>query len=77
VAAVVAASTASHVSAAFRQTFSTSRLPEHVMPVSQPVEEIVVALNELQPTELIGFSSVLPRLAREARAARLHILPAG
>ena len=35
----------------------------------------MAALNELQPTELIGFSSMLLRLAREAQAGRLHIRP--
>jgi phenylacetate-CoA ligase len=75
VAAVVAASKPTHVSAAFRRTFSTSHTPEHVIPVSLPVERIVAALNQLQPTELIGFSSVLPRLAREAQAGRLRIAP--
>jgi phenylacetate-CoA ligase len=75
VAAVVAASKVTHVSAAFRQTFSTARTPEHVIPVSQPLERIVARLNELQPTEIIGYSSMLPRLAREARAGRLRISP--
>ena len=75
VAAVVAASKPTHVSAAFRHTFSTSRTPEHLIPVSQPTGQIVAALNRLQPTELIGFSSVLPRLAREAQAGRLRIAP--
>src|SRR5262245_29751900 len=73
VAAVVAASKPTHVSAAFRQTFSTARTPEHLIPVSQPLERIVAGLNQLQPTELIGFSSMLPRLDREARAGRLRI----
>jgi phenylacetate-CoA ligase len=75
VAAVVAASKPTHVSAAFRQTFSTARTQEHVIPVSQPLEQIVADLNDLQPTELIGFSSMLPRLAREAQTGRLHISP--
>jgi phenylacetate-coenzyme A ligase PaaK-like adenylate-forming protein len=75
VAAVVAASKATHVSAAFRRTFSTDRTPEHLIPVSQPLERIVNELNHLQPTELIGYSSILPRLAREALAGRLRILP--
>ena len=75
VAAEVAASKPTHVSAAFRHTFSTSRTPEYLIPVSQPTGQIVAALNRLQPTELIGFSSVLPRLALEARAGRLLIAP--
>jgi phenylacetate-CoA ligase len=75
VAAVVGASKATHVSAAFRRTFSTDRSPEHLIPVSQPLERIVDELNLLQPTELIGYSSMLPRLAQEAQARRLRILP--
>jgi phenylacetate-CoA ligase len=75
VAAVLGASKAAHVSAAFRRTFSTPSTPEHLMPVNQPVERIVARLNQLQPTELIGFSSVLPLLAREARTGRLRISP--
>jgi len=75
VAAVVGASKATHVSAAFRRTFSTDRTPEHLVPVSQPLERIVDGLNQLQPTELIGYSSVLPHLAREAQAGRLRISP--
>jgi len=75
VAAVVAASKVTHVSAAFRRTFSTDRTPEHLIPVSQPLERIVDELNHLQPTELIGYSSMLPRLAREAQAGRLRISP--
>ena len=75
VAAVVAASRATHVSAAFRLTFSTARDPEHLVPASQPLDEIIASLNRLQPTELIGYSSVLARIAREASAGRLGISP--
>jgi phenylacetate-CoA ligase len=75
VAAVVAAASSAHASAAFRNTFASERMPEHVIPVSQPLGQIVAALNHLQPTELIGFSSVLPQLALEALAGRLRIAP--
>lgn len=75
VAAVVAASKATHVSAAFRLTFSTPRSPEQLLPVTQPLERIVAGLDQLQPTELIGYSSVLALLAREASAGRLRISP--
>jgi phenylacetate-CoA ligase len=75
IAAVVAASKPTHISAACRQTFSSSRIREHVIPVSQPIGQIVASLNRLQPTELIGFSSFLPLLAREALAGRLMIAP--
>jgi phenylacetate-CoA ligase len=75
VAAVVAAARATHVSAAFRHSFSSPRIREHLIPVSQPLAQIVASLNQLQPTELIGYGSFLPRLAGEARAGRLHISP--
>jgi phenylacetate-coenzyme A ligase PaaK-like adenylate-forming protein len=43
--------------------------------VNQPIERIVESLNQIQPTTLMGYSSFLPRLAREARAQRLLIAP--
>jgi phenylacetate-CoA ligase len=75
VAAVVAAAKPTHVSSAFRHSFSTPRIREHLIPVTQPLEQIVARLNQLQPTELIGYSSFLPRLALEAQAGRLRIGP--
>jgi phenylacetate-CoA ligase len=75
VAAVVAASRATHVSSAFRHSFATPRIRELLIPVTQPLEQIVARLNQMQPTELIGYGSFLPLLAREARAGRLRIGP--
>jgi len=75
VAAVIAASKPTHVSAAFRLTFSSTRDPEHLFPVNQPLERIVADLNSLQPTELIGYSSLLGCLARQASAGQLRISP--
>jgi len=75
VIALVAASKATHISAATRQTFSTPRNPEHLFPVNQPLKQIIDGLNELQPTMLTGYSSFLQRLALEARAGRLRITP--
>ena len=74
VMATVAASKASHMSAAMSQTFSGPGL-QHLFPVTQPIEQIVEGLNDLQPTGLKGYSSFLPRLAMEARAGRLRISP--
>jgi len=75
VTAVVAASHATHLSAAIGRTFSAPRTPRHLFPVSQPPERNVEGLNALQPTLLMGYSSFLPRLALEARAGRLRISP--
>jgi phenylacetate-CoA ligase len=77
VAAVVAAAKPMHVSAAFRHRFSTPHTPEHVIPISQPLEHIVAELNQLQPTELIGFSSMLPLLAKEAERGGCALSRAG
>ncbi len=75
VVATVAAAKPSHISAAVGATFSTPDRPRHSVPVSQPMEQIVDRLNQLQPTTLMGYSSFLPRLAAEARAQRLGIAP--
>jgi phenylacetate-coenzyme A ligase PaaK-like adenylate-forming protein len=75
VVATVAAANASHISAAMGATFSTPDRPRHSIPVSQPIEQIVDRLNDLQPTTLMGYSSFLPRLAMEARTGRLRIAP--
>jgi phenylacetate-coenzyme A ligase PaaK-like adenylate-forming protein len=72
---MVGASSATHMSAALSQTFSSPANPRHLFPVSQPLADIVAGLNDLQPTILMGYSSYLPRLALESRAGRLRIAP--
>ena len=67
VAAVVAAANATHISGALGRTFSGPGTARHFLPVTLPLAEIVAGLNELQPTILQGYSSVLHRLALEAR----------
>jgi phenylacetate-coenzyme A ligase PaaK-like adenylate-forming protein len=53
------------------------RMPEHMesFPVDLPIDEIVAGLNGLQPVTLVGYASVLVRLAAEARSGRLEIAP--
>ncbi len=46
-----------------------------VFPVSRPLAETVEAMNRLQPTHLIGYSSVIGDLASEALDGRLRIAP--
>jgi len=75
VAAVVAAANATHISGALGRTFSGTATTRHFLPVTLPLTEIVAGLNELQPTLLQGYSSVLHRLALEGRRGRLHIQP--
>lgn len=48
----------------------------HLIPVDLPSPEMVRRLNEVQPTLLAGYASVLSLLAAEQRAGRLRIAPA-
>jgi phenylacetate-coenzyme A ligase PaaK-like adenylate-forming protein len=75
VIAVVGAAKPTHISAAVGRTFSSPKNPRHLFPVTQPLEQIVEGLNNLQPTVLMGYSSFLPRLALEATDRRLRISP--
>jgi phenylacetate-coenzyme A ligase PaaK-like adenylate-forming protein len=47
-----------------------------LVPATLPIAEIVNRLNTLQPPVLGGYASILARLALEARAGRLRIVPA-
>jgi phenylacetate-coenzyme A ligase PaaK-like adenylate-forming protein len=74
--AMVAAASAKHATNAMSH-FATGSLPfrfEHV-PATLPLAEIVARLNALQPPALMGYSSVVHRLAMEQRAGRLQIAP--
>jgi phenylacetate-CoA ligase len=76
VVAVVAAERANHVGSALFQTFSNRALPVHRVPVTLTVDEIVARLNEIQPTSLAGYPSMLQVLAEHARGGELRIHPA-
>ena len=45
------------------------------VPATLPLDEIVRRLNALQPPMLLGYPTVLARLASEQQAGRLHISP--
>jgi phenylacetate-coenzyme A ligase PaaK-like adenylate-forming protein len=75
VVAVVAAELATHVTSALSQTFSNPALAIHRVPVTLPVDKIVAQLNDLQPTALMGYPSMLQLLAARARAGELRIHP--
>ena len=47
----------------------------HLVPATLPLAEIVQRLNELQPTALSGYASMVARLAVEVRAGHLQITP--
>ena len=73
VVAVVAAGSATHMTSALSQTFSTGST--HRLPANLRFEEIVAGLAALKPTLLVGYASMIGRLARETLAGRLAIAP--
>jgi phenylacetate-coenzyme A ligase PaaK-like adenylate-forming protein len=72
----VTAEHATHMSSALQQTFTdpTSTIAIRI-PITMPLARIVANLNEANPDILIAYGSILPELAHEARAGRLHIAP--
>lgn len=73
--AVVAATHATHMTAAASRTFASDTVEMHRFPVALPIEEIVDGLNRVQPATVISYASALGLLAAEADAGRLRIAP--
>jgi phenylacetate-CoA ligase len=71
----VAAGRASHGSKALWQTFASPDQLVRSVPVTLPTDEIVAALNGIDPEVVLAYPSALLPLAEEARAGRLHIRP--
>jgi len=72
---LIAAEKASHMTAAFGQTFRVPSLPIHRLPATWPLARLVAALNEIQPDSLQGYASIIHQLTGEAGAGRLRIAP--
>jgi phenylacetate-coenzyme A ligase PaaK-like adenylate-forming protein len=72
--AVVAASKASHMSYAVVRTLGVQSGATNV-PATLPLSDIVAKLNDLQPTMLSGYPTMLTALAHEAQTGRLRIQP--
>ena len=73
--AMVAAQHASHMTSAMGQTFSNPAIRVVPFPITQPVDQIVAGLNDLQPVTILGYPSALAILAAEAREDRLRVSP--
>lgn len=73
--AVVASTTAWHMSSLVAATGRSWWMPELRLPASEPLERIVAALNTWQPELLIAYASMGHLLAEEQRAGRLRIRP--
>lgn len=74
--AVVASTTAWHISALIGSTVRSSWLPMLRIDVGEPLEAIVEQLNRWQPAVLATYASMAGILAEEQRAGRLRIAPA-
>lgn len=74
--AVVASTTAWHISALIGSTVRSSWLPMLRVDVGEPLESIVEQLNRWQPAVLATYASMAGILAEEQRAGRLRIAPA-
>lgn len=74
--ASIAADHPTHMSSLFQRTFSNPAIEMHRVPASLPIEAIVERLNALQPETLLGYASMIQRLAIEALSGRLRIAPA-
>jgi phenylacetate-coenzyme A ligase PaaK-like adenylate-forming protein len=72
---VVTAGNATHMTAAMGQTFRSDLVHFESFPVTLAVADIVAGLNELQPTILTAYASMLGVLTSEAHAGRLRIQP--
>jgi phenylacetate-coenzyme A ligase PaaK-like adenylate-forming protein len=74
--AIVGAASAVHATGQAAALSEGGRGPRIVaVPVTLPLEEIAGRLTELAPVTLLGYPTVLARLARERAAGRLAIAP--
>jgi phenylacetate-coenzyme A ligase PaaK-like adenylate-forming protein len=73
--AIVAADSTIHATGVAPALLAGSPITLVPVPVTLPVDAIVARLNTVQPTMLIGYPSMLARLAHERRAGRLSVRP--
>ena len=73
--AVLAAGTPPHASTPLFDVPTTPGMTTVVIPVGVPFDEIRAAVAAAQPTHLVGYASVIGRLARSASTGELTISP--
>jgi phenylacetate-coenzyme A ligase PaaK-like adenylate-forming protein len=72
---IVAAASAIHATGAAPPLLVGTPMAFHSVPVTQPLDDIVARLNDLQPAVLYGYPSMLALLAGAQRTGRLLIAP--
>jgi phenylacetate-CoA ligase len=73
--ALVAAGSAIHATGMPPKLMEGSPLQVMAAPATLPLADIVERLNAIQPDALVGYASMLARLAAERQAGRLRIAP--
>ena len=73
--AVLEAGGPPHASTPLFDVPTTAGMETVVIPAAQPFDEVVAAVQSARPTHLVGYASVVGRLARAAVAGSLEIAP--
>lgn len=73
--AVVSSRNPTHQSSIVGATLRSRFVPTLRLDATDPMEEIVVALNAFRPDSLVGYASILRLLADEQLAGRLALAP--
>ena len=71
--AVVSSRNPSHQSSIVGATVASRFVPTMRLDATEPLDEIVGALNDFHPDSLIGYASMLRILAEEQLAGRLQL----
>jgi phenylacetate-CoA ligase len=76
--AMIGAACAVHPTGSAQALSAGGRLPFRfeTVTITDPLPEVVAAINEMRPAALFGYPTVLARLAEEHRAGRLRVQPA-
>jgi phenylacetate-CoA ligase len=73
--AVVSSTNPTHQSSIVGATVASRFIPTLRLDASQPIEDVVIALNDFRPDSLVGYASILRVLAEEQIAGRLRVTP--
>jgi putative adenylate-forming enzyme len=73
--AVVSSTNPTHQSSIVGATVASRFIPTLRLDASQPIGEVVAALNDFRPDSLVGYASVLRILAEEQSEGRLRVTP--
>jgi phenylacetate-CoA ligase len=71
--AVISSINPSHQSSIVGATVSSWFIPTLRLDASQPIDDVVAALNDFRPDSLVGYASILRILAEEQAAGRLRL----